>query len=108
VTDRTLPTAPSAPEEWLSGLSGGDVPHLALTDLVPCVVWTARPDGWIDYANRFWFRFTELTPEQTYGWGWQAALHPEDLPRVMDGWTRAAAGDRSRAAVLTQPRCRRR
>jgi hypothetical protein len=50
-------------------LRGGDVPHAALTDLVPCVVWTARPDGLVDYANRFWLHFTGLTLAQTYGWG---------------------------------------
>jgi PAS domain S-box-containing protein len=60
-----------------------------LTDLVPCVVWTSRPDGWIDYANPFWVRFTGLTLEQTYGWGWTARLHPDDLPRVIDVWSRA-------------------
>jgi PAS domain S-box-containing protein len=89
VTDRNLQTAASASEERPRGLRSGDVPHVALADLVPCVVWTARPDGWIDYANQFWVRFTGLTLEQTYGWGWTAALHAEDRPRMMDVWTQA-------------------
>ncbi len=83
MTDLNLPTA--AP----GGLDRGDVPYAALTDLVPCVVWTARPDGWVDSANQFWLRYTGLTLEQTYGWGWNTALHPEDLVRVMDVWPRA-------------------
>ncbi len=66
-----------------------DRPYPALADLVPCVVWTARPDGWVDYANEFWVRFTGLSPEQTYGWAWTAALHPDDVPRVTDVWTRS-------------------
>jgi PAS domain S-box-containing protein len=90
VTDLNLQSpATGALDEGLVGLRGGDVVPFVLTDLVPCVIWTARPDGWIDYGNPFWLRFTELTLEQTYGWGWQAALHPEDLPRVQDVWTRA-------------------
>jgi PAS domain S-box-containing protein len=88
VTDLNLQTAGGGLDERLVGLRGGES-DLALADLVPCVVWTARPDGWVDYTNRFWLRFTELTLEQTYGWGWTAALHPEDLPRMMDVWTRA-------------------
>jgi PAS domain S-box-containing protein len=79
----------SALEERPVGVREGEVAPFALTDLVPCVVWTSRPDGWVDYANPFWLRFTELTLEQTYGWGWQAALHPEDVPRMMDVWTRS-------------------
>jgi PAS domain S-box-containing protein len=78
-----------ASEERLTGPRGSDVSEFALIDLVPGVVWTAGPDGWVDYANPFWLHFTALTPEQTYGWGWTAALHPDDVPRVMDVWTRA-------------------
>jgi PAS domain S-box-containing protein len=90
MTDRELQTATTSTlEEPPFGLRGGDVPHSSLTDLVPCVVWTSRPDGWVDYANPFWVRFTGLTLEQTYGWGWSAALHPEDLPRMMEVWVRA-------------------
>lgn len=63
--------------------------YRSLADLVPGVVWTARPDGWIDYANPFWVRYTGLTLEQTYGWGWSTAVHPDDLARVTDVWTRS-------------------
>jgi PAS domain S-box-containing protein len=90
VTNSNLSTvAPSASEERPRGLRDGDVPDLALTDLVPCVVWTARPDGWVDYANQFWVRFTGLALEQTYGWGWRDAMHPEDRARVTDIWAQA-------------------
>jgi PAS domain S-box-containing protein len=68
---------------------GGESPPPALADLLPCVIWTAGPGGWIHYANQFWVWFTGLTLEQTYGWGWTEALHADDVPRVMDVWTRA-------------------
>jgi PAS domain S-box-containing protein len=63
--------------------------YRSLANLVPGVVWTSRPDGWIDYANPFWVRYTGLTLEQTYGWGWSSVLHPDDMARVTDVWTRA-------------------
>src|SRR5262249_37353996 len=63
--------------------------YRSLANLVPGVVWTARPDGWIDYANPFWVRYTGLTLEQSYGWGWSSALHPDDVARVTEVWTRA-------------------
>jgi PAS domain S-box-containing protein len=89
VTDLNLQTAaPSVSEERHSGLRD-DLSHFALTDVVPCAVWTARPDGWVDYANQFWIRFTGLTLEQTYGWGWLGALHPDDLLRATEVWQRA-------------------
>lgn len=63
--------------------------YRTLADLIPGIVWTARGDGWIDYANQFWFGFTGLTLEQTQGSGWAAVVHPDDVDRVVQRWTRA-------------------
>jgi PAS domain S-box-containing protein len=57
-----------------------------LTEFIPGVVWTAQPDGLVDYANRYWLSFTGLTLDQTRGWGWAQVLHPDDLPRVQNLW----------------------
>jgi PAS domain S-box-containing protein len=72
-----------------AALRASEQQYRSLADLVPGVVWTARPDGWIDYANQFWIDFSGLTLEQTYGWGWNAAVHPGDLARVNGVWRRA-------------------
>ena len=53
-------------------LRASEEQYRSLADLIPGIVWTARPDGWIDYANQFWFKFTGLTMEQTEGSGWTA------------------------------------
>src|SRR5262249_53856204 len=60
--------------------------YRSLSDLVPAVVWTARPDGWIDYVNQFWTGYTGLRLEQTCGWEWIDAVHADDLPRVLAAW----------------------
>jgi PAS domain S-box-containing protein len=57
-----------------------------LADAMPQIVWTARPDGFLDYYNRRWFEYTGMTLEQTQGWGWQPALHPEDVERSLRRW----------------------
>ncbi len=48
------------------------------TDSVPQIVWTAGPDGKIDYFNRRFHEFTGLTVEDAREGGWQAAIHPDD------------------------------
>ncbi|MDQ3817919.1 MAG: PAS domain-containing protein [Acidobacteriota bacterium] len=72
--------------------------HLA--DAMPQIVWTARPDGYVDYYNRRWFDYTGLTREKTEGWGWQPVLHPDDVERCLRRWARAivtgASSTRSR------------
>jgi PAS domain S-box-containing protein len=61
--------------------------HLqTVLDSMPMIVWTADATGWIDWYNTQWYRFTGQTPEEAAGWGWQAAHHPDDFPRVMVEW----------------------
>ena len=61
--------------------------HLQLViDTIPGLVWSAKPDGYIDYLNKRWIEYTGLSPAEAGGWGWQAAVNPEDLPRLLDYW----------------------
>ncbi|MCI0700101.1 MAG: protein kinase [Planctomycetia bacterium] len=70
-------------------LRASEEKYHSLADLIPGIVWTARADGWIDYANQFWFKFTGLTMEQTQGLGWAVTVHPDDLVRVSELWMRS-------------------
>src|SRR5207237_5531349 len=60
-----------------------------LADAMPQIVWTATPDGSVDYYNQRWFDYTGMTFEQTEGWGWGPVLHPDDLQRCLDLWSEA-------------------
>jgi PAS domain S-box-containing protein len=76
-------------EEAREALRASEERYRSLAELIPGVVWTSRPDGWIDYANQGWFQLTGLTLEQTQGSGWTSLLHPEDAQRVVQVWTQA-------------------
>src|SRR5207237_7020235 len=78
-------------EEAREALRASEEQYRSLADLIPGVVWTARADGGIDYANQFWFDFTGMTLEQTQGSGWAAALHPDDVERVSRVWSKELA-----------------
>ncbi len=56
------------------------------SDSMPQIVWTARPDGWLDYYNQKWFDYTGMTFAQTQGWGWAAVLHSDDLLQTLEAW----------------------
>ncbi|MGB3655473.1 MAG: PAS domain S-box protein, partial [Rivularia sp. (in: cyanobacteria)] len=58
-----------------------------LANSMPQIVWTARPDGFLDYYNQRWFDYTGMTLEQTQGWGWEPVLHPEDVQMCVDVWS---------------------
>jgi PAS domain S-box-containing protein len=55
-------------------------------DAIPALAWCNLPDGANEFLNKRWHEYTGLSPEQSRGWGWQAAFHPEDLPPLMEKW----------------------
>jgi PAS domain S-box-containing protein len=61
-----------------------------LTESIPQIVWTALPDGSVDYFNMHWTSYTGLSMRTSLGWGWQAALHPDDLQPFVLRWKQAA------------------
>ena len=61
----------------------------ALVDAIPLIVWTANPNGELDYYNRQWEIYTGLTAAETQGWGWAPVIHPDDLQPCIDRWTQA-------------------
>jgi PAS domain S-box-containing protein len=56
-----------------------------LADAMPQIVWTARPDGNIDYLNRRWTEFTGL-PETVGNEGWGQILHPDEAQPASERW----------------------
>lgn len=60
-----------------------------LAESLPQLVWSSRPDGAVDYVNRRWREFTGLPGERFLGNGWEVAIHPDDLPKVIEHWQRS-------------------
>lgn len=56
-----------------------------LAEAIPQIVWTAQPDGTVDYMNRRWFAYTGLTEQETYG-ELKTAVHPDDYLRYKRRW----------------------
>ncbi|MBD2101478.1 response regulator [Leptolyngbya sp. FACHB-261] len=57
-----------------------------LAEAIPQIVWTARPDGRLEYHNQRWVDYTGLNLEQSKGWGWERVMHPDDLPLHRERW----------------------
>ena len=62
-----------------------------VVDAIPTLAWSARPDGSAEFLNRRWLDYTGLSAEEASDWGWTAALHTEDLDRLMDFWRQLLA-----------------
>ncbi len=62
-------------------------------DTIPALAWSARPDGTADFFNRHYLEFVGLTAEQAQGWGWTAAVHPDDLDGLSAKWQQLLASE---------------
>ena len=57
-----------------------------VVDTIPAIVWSALPDGSVDFVNDRWLQYTGLSREDSLGWRWTATLHPDDIARTTDYW----------------------
>ncbi len=55
-------------------------------DALPGLVWTAQPNGDVDFLNQRWCEYTGRSREDAFGWEWQTAISAEDLPAVLEFW----------------------
>lgn len=60
-----------------------------LAEAIPQLVWTTDTNGESDYFNQNWCEYTGLTLEQSLGYGWLAALHPDDVQSADEVWSNA-------------------
>ena len=65
-----------------------------VADAMPQIVWTARPDGFIDYYNERWYEYTGMVRERFGDESWASIIHPDDLKSVAEQWSAATAAGR--------------
>lgn len=56
------------------------------TNAMPQMVWATRPDGYHDYYNAQWYRFTGMPAGSTDGEEWNGMFHPDDQERAWARW----------------------
>jgi PAS domain S-box-containing protein len=59
-----------------------------VVDAIPGLIFTALPDGEIDFLNERWLEYTGMSVHEIQGRLWTATdlVHPGDLPRLMESW----------------------
>lgn len=63
-----------------------------LADAMPQMVWTALPEGQLDYVNQRWLESTGLTESASLAHdGWLEAVHFEDRATTRERWRSAVA-----------------
>jgi PAS domain S-box-containing protein len=65
-----------------------------LAEAVPHHVWTARPDGLLNWFNPRVYEYAGSSPGELDGEKWGKIVHPDDIPGAVAAWTKAiGSGD---------------
>ncbi|KDN55624.1 PAS domain-containing sensor histidine kinase [Flavobacterium seoulense] len=57
-----------------------------LADMVPQIIWTSEPDGFVDYYNKRWYEYTNSKETELGDASWYLLLHPDDVKGVEELW----------------------
>lgn len=63
-----------------------------LAESIPQIIWTASPEGVIDYYNERWYNFTGVKHGDIIDqkW-WKQVVHPQDAKPTLDAWKHSVA-----------------
>jgi PAS domain S-box-containing protein len=65
-----------------------------IIDTIPGFIWTARPDGQLDFVSQRWLNYAGVTLEQKLAQDWGAQCHPDEIDEVRRSWRAAVAEGR--------------
>ena len=57
-----------------------------MTETIPGMLWSATPDGAIDYCNRRAIDYLGVAAEELMGDRWRPLLHPDDVDYATESW----------------------
>ena len=78
-------------EQARANVQESEARYRFLANAIPVQVWTATPDGALDYVSDLTAEFFGKRPEQVLGEQWLGVLHPEDVSHTVERWTRSLA-----------------
>ncbi len=73
-------------EDVRSAAEASEERYRFLANAIPVQVWTAAPNGLLDYVSDRTARYFARTPAQVVGAQWIAVLHPDDVAAATERW----------------------
>lgn len=77
--------------ERAEALRNNEARFRMLADAMPQLVWTAEPDGTVDYYNQRHLDYDGIRPTAPGQFQWAPAVHPDDIGHTAHVWKEALA-----------------
>ncbi|HEU4723635.1 MAG TPA: ATP-binding protein [Gemmatimonadaceae bacterium] len=85
----TLRARTDAAERLAVALQDSEARFRMMAETIPVQVWTARPDGLLDYVTNRTAKFFGLSQHELLGDRWASRVHPDDIERTVACWKRS-------------------
>ncbi len=72
--------------EDITARKSAEIRYQFLAESIPQMVWTATPDGMLDYVNGQGTAYFGVLRESLLGTGWLEWVHPEDREQATERW----------------------
>ena len=82
-------TLVNEPKEAVEALQLNERNLGVIINAIPTAAWTTRADGYCDFLNQRWLDYAGMTAQESEGWGWVEAIHPDDRQRLVEYWQAA-------------------
>ncbi|MDQ2667306.1 MAG: PAS domain-containing protein, partial [Gemmatimonadota bacterium] len=78
-------------EETRAAVVESEARYRFLANAIPVQVWTATPDGELDYVSERAARYFGVRKDEVLGQAWLKVLHPDDVAATGERWARSIA-----------------
>ncbi len=59
---------------------------MRVVNSMPILVWSAEPNGMVDFLSENWLAYTGMNAKAALGAGWIAVIHPDDIAPSLKRW----------------------
>jgi PAS domain S-box-containing protein len=87
--DRGRPAEVIAIVEDITERKRAEIRYRFLAESIPQMVWTATPEGMLDYVNGQGTAYFGVSREALLGAGWMEGVHPDERQRTAERWRRS-------------------
>ncbi|HJQ52313.1 MAG TPA: GAF domain-containing sensor histidine kinase, partial [Gemmatimonadaceae bacterium] len=88
-TATALRARTKAAERLALALQESEARFRMMAETIPVQVWTARPDGMLDFVTQRTAAYFGVPAPSLLGEGWAALVHPDDIERAASHWKHA-------------------
>jgi PAS domain S-box-containing protein len=78
-------------EQARANVQASEARYRFLANAIPVQVWTATPDGRLDYVSDLTAKYFGKAPNEVTGDGWLGVLHPDDIAATAGRWEQSLA-----------------